>query len=100
MVLLQNQKLVQIVQQPSHVSDRPPKQRRRVMLRTTKQINLAVIRVRATPGVVDVLPSDPDVDHAATPEANMPGQSPKTMTSGDPRTVVPAVLTMMLSSDS
>ena len=71
-----------------------------MVLITTKQINLAVIRVRATPGVVDVLPSDPDVDHAATPEANMPGQSPKTMTSGDPRTVVPAVLTMMLSSDS
>ena len=54
----------------------------------------------ATAGVVDVLPSDPD-DDAATPEANMPGQSPTTLLSSDLRTVVPAVLTMMmLFSDS
>ena len=58
------------------------------------------VYVGATAGVVDVLPSDPD-DDAATPESNVPDQSPTTMTSGDPRTVVPAVLTMMmLFSDS
>lgn len=50
----------------------------------------------ATPGDVDVLVSDPDCDGAATPEANKPVQSQTIVASGNPRTVAPAVLTMMV----
>ena len=63
---------------------------------TYYEANKSCLYVGAASGVVDVLPGDPEVDVAATPEANMPGQPPTTTMPSDPTTFVPAVLTMMM----
>lgn len=83
----------------------PHVQRRRAVLRTSKQITFFCQKFGATPGDADIFSGDPDEDDAAIPGTEKVCkciQSQTTITSSDPKIVAPAVLTRigMLSDPS